>query len=250
VELCETLQAYGLPPFAHPFKDSWTVFVDYFADEYVVRSEAPDFYAAIEAGRKKFSDYPHFKALLQRLHKRASYEAGDDWGTDNATAQNMMATGKAAMYIMGSWSVGDFVRDFPNVPIGVFSHPSYEDPAKNLLPIGVDDCWMASSSSDHYQTVLEFFSYITNPSSAVQWMDATKTISLSTNIPSYDYDPISQQIVDLLETGRVTNFHAPVLFSSALEDVYRNMIIEAVASGSEDYDSIIAEFDRRIEAVR
>ena len=247
---CDALEAAGIAPFAHPFKDSWTVFVDYFADEYVVRQEAPNFYTEIEAGRKSFADYPHFRKLLERLHKRASYEAGDDWGTDNATAQNMMATGKAAMYIMGSWSVGDFIRDFPDVPIGIFGLPSYEDPAKNMLAIGVDDCWMASAASDNGDAVLDFFSHITSPESAVAWMDATKTISYSQNIADYDYDPITQEIMDILATGDTTNFHEPQLFSSALEDVYRNMIVEAVASGSDDYDALIAEFDKRIDEVR
>ncbi len=248
--LCDTLEDNGVAPFAHPYKDAWTVFVDYFADEYVVRSEYPDFYSDIEAGKKKFADYPHFKELLKRLHERASYEAGDDWGTDNSTAQNNMATGKAAMYIMGNWSFGDFIRNFPGLDVGIFAIPSYEDPAKNKLPIGVDDCWMASAGSDKTETVMDFFSYITSPKAAVDWMNATNTISLSTNITDYEYDPISRQVVDILETGNVTNFHAPVLFSSAFEDVYRNMIVEAVASDSEDYDSLVAEFDNRIAELR
>lgn len=250
IEVCDSLEAAGIAPFAHPFKDSWTVFVDYFADEYVVRYEEPDMYVEIEAGNKSFADYPHFREVLKRLKKRASYEAGDDWGTDDSTAQNMMATGKSAMYIMGNWAVGTFVKDFPSVSIGYFGLPVYDDESLNKMPVGVDDAWMASAASEKMDTVKQFFAHITTPEAAKAWMEATNTISFSDNITGYAYDPISQQIVDILSTGNVTNFHAPQLFSSALEDVYRNMIIEAVASDSEDYDELIAEFDKRIAEVR
>ncbi len=250
VALMDTFDAGGVAPFAHPFKDSWTVFVDYFADEYVVREEHPDFYVDIESGDASFADYPHFRDVLRRFRTRVSYNAGDDWGTDNATAQNMLATGDAAMYINGSWSVGDFINNFPDVPIGIFSIPSYEDPAMNRLPIGVDDCWMAAAGSDNRDIVLEFFDYITSPDAAVAWMSATNTISFSSDTGGYEYDPISQQIVDELESGETTNFHAPVLFSSALEDVYRNMIVEAAATDTASLDEIIAEFDSRIDEVR
>ena len=250
IALCDTLQAKGVAPFAHPYKDSWTVFVDYFADEYVVRADYPDMYEAIEAGTKSFADYPHFKDVLARLRQRVSYNAGDDWGTDNGTAENMMATGKAAMYINGSWAIGDFLNNFPEASIGYFPVPSYEDASKNKLAVGVDDAWMAGAASENMDIVLDFFNYISSPEEAMKWMEATSTISLSANISDYDYDPISQDIIDLLDSGKVTNFHAPMLFSSALEDVYRNMIVEAAASGSKDLDELVAEFDKRIDEVR
>jgi len=250
VALCDKLQSRGIAPFAHPYKDAWTVFVDFFADEYVVRADFPDMYEQIEAGNKSFADYPHFKDCLARLKKRASYNAGDDWGTDNGTAQNMMATGKAAMYINGSWAIGDFINNFPNASIGYFPVPSYNDAAKNKLAVGVDDAWMAGAASENMDVVLDFFKYISTAESAMKWMKATSTISLSANINDYDYDPISQDIIDLLNSGKVTNFHAPMLFSSALEDVYRNMIVEAAASDSQDLDALVREFDKRIDEVR
>lgn len=246
----DKFKAMGIAPYAHPYKDAWTVFVDYFADEYVVRADYPEMYEQIQAGKKKFSDYPHFKETLQRLRTRATYGSGDDWGTDNGTAQNMLATGKAAMYVMGSWAVGDFLTNFPNASIGYFPVPVSNDPAKNKLAIGVDDAWMASAGSENMETVLDFFKYISTPEASMTWMKATKTISLSANITGYTYDPISQDIINLLNSGNVTNFHAPVLFSSALEDVYRNMIVEASASANKDLDSIVAEFDKRIAEVR
>lgn len=250
IAVADALENAGYAAFAHPYKDSWTVFVDYFADEYVVRAEYPDMYESIEAGTRSFADYPHFRDVLARLQQRASYNAGDDWGTDNSTAQNMLATAQAGMYINGSWAISELVSTFPDVEIGFFPLPSYEQADKNAMPIGVDDAWMASASTDHPEIVQAFFRYITEPDSAAQWMEATKTISLSMDVEGYDFDPISQMIVDTLASGNVTNFHAPVLFSSALEDVYRNMIVEAVASGSTDFDSLISEFDKRINEVR
>lgn len=250
IAACDKLRAAGVAPFAHPYKDSWTVFVDFFADEYVVRADYPDMYEQIEAGKKSFADYPHFKELLKRIRTRASYGAGDDWGTDNGTAQNLLATGKAAMYINGSWAIGDFLNNFPAASIGYFPVPSTNDASKNKLPVGVDDAWMASAGTEHKDVVLDFFKYISTPESAAVWMKATKTISLSANTAGFSYDPISQDIVALLNAGKVTNFHAPMLFSSALEDVYRNMIVEAVASTSGDLDALVREFDKRIKEVR
>ncbi len=249
VDLMDTLEDNDVAPFAHPYKDSWTVFVDYFADEYVVREQHPDFYVEIEAGNADFADYPHFREVLERMYTRVSYNAGDDWGTDNATAQNMMATGEAAMYINGSWAVGDFINNFPDTPVGIFSVPSYEDPEMNKLPIGVDDAWMAAAASENQEIVLEFFDYITSADAAEDWMRATNTISFSDDTGDYEYDAISQQIVDKLRSGETTNFHAPVLFSSALEDVYRNTIVEFAASGSDDFDEAIEMYDNQRDDV-
>ena len=253
IALADTLKAKGMAPFAHPYKDNWTVFVDFYADEYVARQDAPTFYADIESGKATFVGSKYFKDVLLRFLKRASYNAGDDWGTDNATAENNMATGKAAMFINGNWSVGDFVRNFPKANIGYFPVPAFDDARKNLMPVGVDDCWMISAASKNRALVDKFFEYATGPEATIAWMKTTSTISYSLSADKVKLDPISNEIVARLKSGKVTNFHAPVLFSSSLEDAYRNMIVEAAATGSNgkaDVDSIIKKFDAKIDEVR
>lgn len=253
IALADALKAKGVAPFAHPYKDNWTVFVDFYADEYVARQDAPTFYADIESGKAKFTGSKYFKDTLQRFLKRASYNAGDDWGTDNSTAENNMAVGKAAMFINGNWSVGDFTKNFPKAKIGYFPIPAFEDAKKNLMPIGVDDCWMISAASKNRALVDKFFEYATGPEATLAWMQTTSTIAYTVSADKVKLDPISAEIVARLKAGKVTNFHAPVLFSSSLEDVYRNMIVEAAATGSSgkaDIDSLIKKFDAKIDEVR
>lgn len=253
IAACDTLKAKGVAPFAHPYKDNWTLFVDFYADEYVARQDAPSFYSDIESGGKKFSDSKYFKDALQRFLKRVSYNAGDDWGTDNSTAENNLAVGKAGMYLMGNWCVGDFVKNFPKANIGYFPVPSFDDAKKNLLPIGVDDCWMISAASKKRAIVDKFFDYATGPEATANWMKTTNTIAYTVSADKVSLDPISNDIVKQVKTGKVTNFHAPVLFSSSLEDVYRNTIVEAaatVASGKADVNTLAKKFDAKIDEVR
>lgn len=253
IAVADTLKSKGIAPFAHPYKDSWTLFVDFYADEYVARQDAPTFYEDIEKGKKTFVGSAYFKDALSRFLKRASYNAGDDWGTDNSTAENNLAVGKAGMYLMGNWCVGDFVKNFPDAKIGYFPVPSFEDAKKNAISVGVDDCWMISAASKNRAIVDKFFEYATGPEATLAWMKTTNTIAYTVSADKVKLDPISADIVKLLNAGKVTNFHAPVLFSSALEDVYRNMIVEAAASsssGKADIDAIIAKFDAKINEVR
>lgn len=253
VALADALKAKGVAAFAHPYKDNWTVFVDFYADEYVARQDAPAFYDDIEKGKKTFVGSSYFKDALTRFLKRVSYNAGDDWGTDNATAQNNLAVGKAGMYINGNWSVGDFVKNFPKANIGYFPVPSFEDAKKNVLPIGVDDCWMISAASKNRAMVDKFFEYATGTEATLAWMQTTNTIAYAVSADKVKLDPISADIVKLLATGKVNNFHAPVLFSSSLEDVFRNMLVEAAAgsaSGKVDVDALIKKFDAKIAEVR
>ncbi|HNX73741.1 MAG TPA: extracellular solute-binding protein [Spirochaetales bacterium] len=253
IALADTLKSKNVAPFAHPYKDNWTLFVDFYADEYVARQDAPTFYEDIESGKKTFAGSAYFKNTLTRFLKRVSYNAGDDWGTDNSTAQSMLATGKAGMYVQGNWSVGDFVNNYPNAKIGFFPMPVFEDVKKNLLPIGVDDCWMISAASKNRAVIDKFFEYATGPEATIAWMKGTKTIASSVSADKVELDPISKDIVSWIKSGKVTNFHAPVLFSSSLEDVYRNMIIEAaatVSTGKVDIDALIKKFDDKINEVR
>ncbi|HOV63261.1 MAG TPA: extracellular solute-binding protein [Spirochaetia bacterium] len=253
IAVADTLKAKGVAPFAHPFKDNWTLFVDFYADEYVARQDAPTFYQDIEKGKKTFAGSAYFKSTLSRFLKRVSYNAGDDWGTDNSTAQSMLATGKAGMYVQGNWSVGDFMKNYPSARIGFFPMPVFEDPKKNLLPIGVDDCWMISASSKNRVAVDKFFEYATGPEATLSWMKGTNTIAYTVSADKVQLDPMSKSIVDWVKSGKVTNFHAPVLFSSSLEDVYRNMIIEAgatVSTGKVDIDALIKKFDEKINEVK
>jgi raffinose/stachyose/melibiose transport system substrate-binding protein len=253
LKVADSLKAAGIAPFAQPYKDNWTVFVDFYADEYVARQDAPTFYQDIESGKTTFAGSKYFKDALTRFLKRVSYKTGDVWGTDNSTAENNLATGKAGMYLMGNWAVGDFVKNFPDAKIGYFPVPVSDDVKKNAIAIGVDDCWMISSASKSRAMVNKFFDYLTSSKATTTWMKTTNTIGYTVSASSVTLDPISNDILALVKTGKTTNFHAPVLFSSALEDVFRNTIVEAAAMSSStgfNIDTMIKRFDTKINQVK
>ncbi|MDT0570302.1 extracellular solute-binding protein [Streptomyces sp. DSM 3412] len=113
------LKGAGVTPFSADGKDGWPL--TRLVSGYIYRALGPDALQAVADGKAKLTDPAYVKAAqaIADLGK-AGYFGKGVGSIDYDTAAQQFLTGKAAMYYMGSWALGDF-----------------NDPAKNK--IGADN---------------------------------------------------------------------------------------------------------------
>jgi xylobiose transport system substrate-binding protein len=112
----DTFRDRGIAPIALAGDDRWPalLYLAYLAD----RIGGPGVLAAITAGKPgAWHQEPVLRAarMVQDLARRGAFgpDAGSASGYDTTTTTSMLATGQAAMQLMGSWEYADQLRHAP-----------------------------------------------------------------------------------------------------------------------------------------
>jgi len=100
MEDADKLKAAGITPFNATIQDGWRGFIWF--EELMIRTD-PEAYAALNAGKLKYTDEPVRKAfkLWTEMYKKGYF-------TDPTSNEEPLdfARGKAAMYLIGDWAIG------------------------------------------------------------------------------------------------------------------------------------------------
>ena len=122
--VCNTLVAKGIQPFACGAKDKWPALAlyMYLTDRY--GGTAAFVNAATRKGR--FDADPFVKAAqLYQKWVKAGYFGATPLGEAYGDAQQLIATGKAAMHLTGSWMCGTYYsKDFTDQTISFHAFPA------------------------------------------------------------------------------------------------------------------------------
>lgn len=122
-KVCDALVAKGIQPFAAGGKDKWPILHMYM---YIVDRIGGIGTFNDAAARKARFDGPVFVQAGQIYQKWFSkgYFGSAPLGEDYGASQQLMATGKAAMQLTGSWMAGSYASaDFTDQTIGMYSFP-------------------------------------------------------------------------------------------------------------------------------
>ncbi|MFJ9379578.1 ABC transporter substrate-binding protein [Streptomyces sp. NPDC101455] len=101
------LKSAGVTPFAAAGKEGWPL--TRLVSSYLYRELGPDALQAVADGKAKLTDPEYVKAAQAIADLGTAGYFGKGVGSlDYDTAAQQFLTGKAAMYYMGSWALGDF----------------------------------------------------------------------------------------------------------------------------------------------
>ena len=134
----DTLQKAGIIPFATTGKDTWMLPIvhDTFAAS---RYGGSEFAQSLENGSKDFTD-PDYVASIGVVKGLQKYFPKDVVGVAYTDAQVLFTTGKAAMFPGGSFELGFFRSQAPDLDLGVFSAPPPDgSPVEQALVPGYTD---------------------------------------------------------------------------------------------------------------
>ncbi|MBY3621864.1 extracellular solute-binding protein [Acinetobacter sp. CUI P1] len=158
----KTLKAKGITPIAIGEKDSWTgSFL--FMNILLRTNGGPGFLQDVLDGKKTFED-PAFIEAVDRFQDLVQAGAFPDGATsiDANAGGNIFKSGKAAMWVIGSWETGAIDASSVAGKAGAFQFPSVNgkgDPNEFMLAPG--SAFAISANSEHLQETKDFLNFFT-----------------------------------------------------------------------------------------
>lgn len=155
---CETLTAKGYTPFLLAFQEQWV----------------PQLMTALTLGGKVSGDLPDW---VERMYKdEGSYAEGKDIFDviqlimQNGTARAMeegsqqgaadFATGKAAMFVQGTWAASTIMETNPDMKLGVLALPVNDNPECTRVNLSTSTILGVYPAAKHMDVALAFANYV------------------------------------------------------------------------------------------
>ncbi|CAM2863004.1 extracellular solute-binding protein [Paenibacillus sediminis] len=156
----KTLKAKGITPIAIGEKDSWTgSFL--FMNILLRTNNGPGFLQDVLDKKKTFNDpaFTEAVAKFQELVDAGAFEEGAT-SIDYNAGGNIFKTGKAAMYIMGTWEIGAIDSSPVAGKVGVFQFPTVNGKGDvNEYMLAPGSAFAVSANSDHLQETKDFLHF-------------------------------------------------------------------------------------------
>ncbi|MDQ0049030.1 raffinose/stachyose/melibiose transport system substrate-binding protein [Paenibacillus polymyxa] len=166
----KTLKAKGITPIAIGEKDSWTGSL-LFMNILLRTNEGPNFLNDVLDGKKTFND-PAFVEAVDAFQELVQAGAFPDGATsiDYNAGGNIFKTGKAAMYIMGTWETGSIDASSVAGKVGAFQFPTVNGKGDvNEYVIAPGSAFAVSANSEHLQETKEFLHYFIKEMPKIQF---------------------------------------------------------------------------------
>lgn len=121
IAVSKTLKAAGITPIANGMATAWMdeVFTSVLTNPFL----GPDFVADILSGKANFSDTRYVTALGKLLELR-DYMPQGFMGIDYATAQQLFLSGRAGMFVGGSFEIANFRKQNPKINMSFIAPPA------------------------------------------------------------------------------------------------------------------------------
>lgn len=142
------LKAAGITPFAAAFGENWYAgnLVMQFAMAEVF-NRRPDWGDLFRAGKRSFADSAEFRSCMLELRYIRDASWPDCLAVENAECEERFATGKAAMYVTGTWTLQTVNAQNPAMRLGIFPFPTAAGDAKLIFEPNMT--FMKSSRTSH-----------------------------------------------------------------------------------------------------
>ncbi|MBA2529899.1 MAG: extracellular solute-binding protein [Euzebyales bacterium] len=194
VAALETFKQDGVMPIATTGKDTWMLPIlhDTVA---ATRYGGQEFQAALQSGETDFTD-PDYVASIEVVDQLKPFLPPDVAGVAYTDAQTLFTTGKAAMYPGGSFELGFFRTQAPDMEIGVFSVPPPPGSPVDtpLVPGWADGSWGVNADSPDREAALELVRWMASQEFGQQFTDELGQISA---VPGTEpTDEVLAEIVD------------------------------------------------------
>jgi len=191
INVLETLKKEGYTPIAAPAKDTWMLPIIHDAVG-APRYGGPEFEKKVLAGETDFTD-PNYVASIQLVKDLQPYMPENVVGVGYQDARTLFITEMAPMFIGGSFEVGYWRDQAPDMEIGIFRVPPAPDSVHDgpLTPGWMDGSYGVNVNSDAKEEAIKLVEWMGTPEFGQMFTEKIKQLSpLPEAKPT---DPLLQQ---------------------------------------------------------
>jgi raffinose/stachyose/melibiose transport system substrate-binding protein len=197
--LNEAIDAGGYTPMALGAKDAWMLPIFH---EIVgaARYGGPEFREGLLAGTTDFND-PDYVASIQLVEDMTKYMVDDVIGVAYADSQIQFTAGTAAQFPGGSFELGNFTSQAPDMELGVYLVPTppMAVSSKPLAAGWADGSFAINKKSENQDAALKLLNWLASPEFGQLFADEIKQFS-SINGVVYS-DPVMKEMNELFTSG-------------------------------------------------
>ena len=199
VALNEAIEAGGYTPMALGAKDAWMLPIFH---EIVgaARYGGPEFRDALLAGTKDFND-PDYVASIDIVNQMTNYMVDDVVGVAYADSQIQFTSGLAAQFPGGSFELGTFATQAPDMELGVYLVPPPPG-AVSSKPLSAgwgDGSFAINAAGANQEAAIKLLNWLATPEFGQLFVDEVKQFSV---IKGLNYsDPLMKEMNELFLSG-------------------------------------------------
>ncbi len=172
---CEKIKQAGIIPINLGNKERWPAAIAY--DMWINNSVPRSDLLQIFAGKSSWvrPDVVESLRLFQELADKG-YFTPDANSIGYNDGNLSFFSGKAAMYLMGTWMIKNAPKNDPNVDLGMFFLPAINPAVGVRAPAALGSCYQVSSKSKNPDAALKLIDYLMNPQSVNTWLEKVNVI--------------------------------------------------------------------------
>ncbi|HYH03477.1 MAG TPA: extracellular solute-binding protein, partial [Bacillota bacterium] len=244
IKVCETLKGKGINPVSYGFKDAWTAGVDFMFEWYMMLVKEPNMFKDVEAGTKKFKDYPMFKRGMERNRQRVAFSTNNPFGTDNNKSVQLFASGQAAMFESGTWNISTIRELNKDGKFGMFMLPA-DNEADTRARLFLDDCFMINAHAKSMDSAYSFFNFATSSEGANVWASKTGLIPAIKGVQLQNVDEMTKDAVAVKDSGKTIFADVQYQPTGQLFDLlFSKFSPDFLADTKKSVDDYIDQFDQ------
>lgn len=241
-QVCETLQAKGITPFANQFKDDWLLgqFINY---GFAGGDGAISFIDEINGGSVKISDTEKMKDIMNVLDLMLKYGQDKplDAGWNEAAAT--FALGEQAMIFEGIWAYDTIAEIAPDMEVGLFALPTTNNAADTKLAADVNGVWHISNTSEHQEIAKDILNWIVSSEAGQDFLlNQCQVIPAMKGMEFQGSNPLSQDVSGYIEEGNTILWSWP-LWPDGYYNESGKKLQDYISKGTGDQEAALKALD-------
>ncbi len=236
IAVLDALQAADYIPISAPAKDTWMLPLIHDAVA-APRYGGPEFEAAVLAGETDFTN-PDYVASIGVVQDLQQYMPEDIVGISYADSKTLFLTEQAGIFLGGSFEVGFWREEGPDMDLGIFRVPAPPDSLTGpLVPGWMDGSYGVNALSDSPDAAKELVNWMGTPEFGQMFTEQIKQLSA---IPGMTpTDPLLAEFAELFAESPTSYLH---LVNFRYGDPYGSTLladgIQAMFLGDSDPETI------------
>lgn len=196
IAACKTLKDKGVVPIANGMATAFMA--EIFAATMTLSLHGKGFNDDLVAGNATFEDPRYVGALAKLLELRDFMPTGFT-GIDYPTMQQLFLSGRAAMFVGGSFEIANFRRQNPNLPMEFMAPPAPQAGAPRLVPVFYDGGYAINAKSDKKDIGIKLIRFFSTPEFGNKFSELLGNISPIAGVRIAD--PMLARVAELNKTS-------------------------------------------------